>query len=207
GRSHSQDTLRLLNASGASAAMILPIGRTGAGAEVYQEARVDADVILTFKQLHAANPGLNICMDIQSASNLAFLMPHIEGGCDGGCGGLMSSPLFAAGMVCLSGFLDTLFCQAFYNSDIIRILRKILVGRDIADTVHVRVPDRAYHSALVQVPTPPGLAGRRFQSVFSQLLREGQVCVGIYRVGLNRGNQGPYVYTCPTKDAIVEVGQ
>jgi len=78
--------------------------------DVYHEARLDADVVLNYNQLIALNPNLEIFMDVNAATNLAFLMPRLETG-KGSTADFLTSPFFASGMVFLSGFMDTLFCQ------------------------------------------------------------------------------------------------
>ena len=101
--------LRRLNVASAYKAIILP-NREGPSVDVYQEARLDADVVLTYNQLTAINPKLEIFMNIHAAANLAFLMPGLERG-KGSTANFITSPFFAAGTVFLSGFMDTLFCQ------------------------------------------------------------------------------------------------
>lgn len=95
--------------------MILP-NRQHHSVDVYYEARLDADVVLTYNQLIALNSDLDIFMDINAGTNLSFLMPCLEQG-KGSTADFITSPFFAAGTVFLSGFMDTLFCQVgFYDS-------------------------------------------------------------------------------------------
>lgn len=102
--------MKQLNVAGAHCAVILPTVKDDCNNGAYQEARLDADVILTYQHLTAISPGLDIFMDINSGANLAFLIPHLK--CKSGTTReLIDTPLVASGTVFLSGFLDSLFCQ------------------------------------------------------------------------------------------------
>lgn len=109
GSAKSPKDLNQLNLSSASKAIILP-SRQRRPDDVYHEARLDADVVLTYNQLTALNPYLEIFMDIHAATNLTFLMPTLEPR-KGTTANFITSPLFASGHVFLSGIMDTLFCQ------------------------------------------------------------------------------------------------
>lgn len=110
GSTHSQGYIKQLNVAEAHCAVILPTVKNACNNGAYREARLDADVILTYQNLTAISPGLDIFMDINSGANLAFLIPQLK--CKlGTTRELIDTPLVASGTVFLSGFLDSLFCQ------------------------------------------------------------------------------------------------
>ena len=95
--------------------------------EKEEENLMDAQTIFKYNIIKKRNKDVRIITELYSHQNLAYLddpsIYHVinEYGYD-------QTPIFAAGEVYSSGLMDSLVCQACYNSALITVLRQLVIG-------------------------------------------------------------------------------
>ena len=72
------------------------------------------------------------------------------------------SPLFAAGDVYISSFIDTLTAQAFFNSQIVTIVQQVLTGHSDQQEQIVNADPDLIQSNLWQVHVPENCVNKDF---------------------------------------------
>ena len=177
----------------------------------------DAETIFAYQGIKRLNPKIDIVTELVEQSNIDFLDADVEKLNTAAS----KTPLqMAAGCVYISGMLDTLICQAFYNPQITNVLRKIVAGSDpVADNAwnekwEERVGSNLQDSHLFQVSIPSEFYGKTYGELFSHfaLLEERLLPLALLRGVWGTLNQGPlgnrlpYVYTNPRPGAPLHKG-
>lgn len=124
-----------------------------------EENLLDAKTIFKYNIIKKKNRNVNVVTELINQNNIAFLLDSP----------LMfpffkyykydQTPVFTCGEVYLSSLMDSLICQAYYNSALINVLKSLLIGdnkkksgsgskRDDHDFSHVQTSNM-YH---IQVP-------------------------------------------------------
>ena len=97
------------------------------------------------------------------------------------------TPVFTCGEVYLSSLMDSLICQAYYNSALINVLKSLLIGdrtkksgnsskRDDQDFSHVPT------SNMYHIQVPQYYINKRYQKLFDNLTtRRQMIPLGLYR--------------------------
>ena len=89
---------------------------------------LDAKTIFKYNIIKSKYPKVNVVTELINHENIAFLLDNP----------LMfpffkhyiydQTPVFACGEVYLSSLMDSLICQAYYNSALINVLKMLLIG-------------------------------------------------------------------------------
>jgi hypothetical protein len=93
-----------------------------------EENLLDAKTIFKYNIIKKKNPEVNVVTELINQNNIAFLLDSP----------LMfpffkfykydQTPVFTCGEVYLSSLMDSLICQAYYNSALINVLKSLLIG-------------------------------------------------------------------------------
>lgn len=149
------------------------------------------------------NEHAHVVVEMVRHANVGYLDPD---GMNSGNVDFKMTPQFASGALIVSELLDTLVCQAFYNSKIIEVLNKLIEGKATERSTTASANSDMLGSGLYQIPIPDGLESRSYGSLYKLLSRRGQIPLGILRgvsattkIGAHK-NKLPYVYTNPSKD-------
>jgi hypothetical protein len=93
-----------------------------------EENLLDAKTIFKYNIIKKKNPKVNVVTELINQSNIAFLLddplllPFFK------YYQYDQTPVFASGEVYLSSLMDSLICQAYYNSALINVLKQLLIG-------------------------------------------------------------------------------
>ncbi|EKX45914.1 hypothetical protein GUITHDRAFT_138739 [Guillardia theta CCMP2712] len=148
---------------------------------------VDADALFVYQSITKVRPEVHIVCEIVNSKNLGFL--DIDGAVP-----------FAAGMVYVNSVLDKLAVQAYYNVNLVRILRELVVNN--CDTPIYSVPN-LHPSQLSFFPVPVDFEGKPYIQLFQYLVLKCMTLpLGIYRKS-EKSNPVPYVITSPSADMLV----
>jgi len=156
-----------------------------------------------------------IVCEIDSGSNVSFLVDDssvdadpektaesISGMTDNSF--TMLAP-FAAGAVYVDSLQDKLAVQAFYNVNLLRIIRELVVGQ--AEEELYKEPNVS-PSHLTFTPVPARFHGKSYIQLFQHLIvNRMAIPLGLYRStpwGIPRDGNLPYVITNPNADLLVQ---
>ncbi len=177
----------------------------------------DADAIFCYQAVRRMNETCHIVVEIVRHTNVSYLDP--ETGLNSTEVDYKFTPQFAAGSLFATSLLDTLVCQAFYNTKIIEILNLLVGGiekREIEKATNQYYKNNTgttskamkglIGSSLYQIPLPDGLVSRTYGALYSLLAKRKQIPLGILRGVFSTTKSGPkanvmpYVFTNPPKD-------
>jgi hypothetical protein len=88
------------------------------------DALVDADAIFCYQAVKRLNETANIVVEVVRQSNVSYLDP--ETGLNSTDIDYKFTPQFASGALFTTSLLDTLACQAFYNTKIVEVINKFV---------------------------------------------------------------------------------
>lgn len=179
-------------------------------------ALIDADAVFTYQCVRRMNENISCVVEIVKSENVKYLDPEAV---------VMTStnieykftPQFASGALFTSSLLDTLVCQAFYNTKIIKVIAELFSGVErksraelLANIKGDKKHDRRGISAIVSSTlyqiSIPDLPNRTYGYLFKHLAHQGIIPLGIYRGVFPHMKVGPkqnkycYCYTNPAKD-------
>jgi hypothetical protein len=189
------------------------------------DALVDADAIFCYQAVKRLNESANIVVEIVRQSNVSYLEP--ETGLNSTAIDYKFTPQFASGALFTTSLLDTLACQAFYNSKVVEVINKF-VGFGVeykekvdrhgsvsapsspprnkhTDASNAEGPNRTLFnpktligSALYQIPVlVEGLESRTYGALYSHLAKRKQIPLGILRGVFNNTKSGPKANKMP----------
>ena len=179
-------------------------------------ALIDADAVFTYQCVRRMNESASCVVEIVKSENVKYLDPeavvvtgnNIE---------YKFTPQFASGALFTSSLLDTLVCQAFYNTKIIKVITELFSGVErksrnelLAIVKGDKILNKKGVSAIVgstlyQVSLPD-LANRTYGYLYKHLASKGIIPLGVYRGVFAHMKLGPkqnkysYCYTNPAKD-------
>lgn len=88
----------------------------------------DAKTIFMYNIIKKKNPKVNVVTELIKEDNIAYMLddPRLnflmsEYGYD-------KTPIFTSGEIYLSSLMDSLICQAYYNSELTTVLRQLIIG-------------------------------------------------------------------------------
>jgi potassium large conductance calcium-activated channel subfamily M alpha protein 1 len=93
-----------------------------------EEDLLDARTIFKYKTVKKIRPEIPIVTELVCPQNLVFLLPHPKDYAVMRKYGYAQTPTFASGEIYFSSVIDSLICQAYYNSALITVLHQLLVG-------------------------------------------------------------------------------
>ena len=91
----------------------------------------DADIIFSYHAVKRLNPALHVVVEMVRPSNMHYLTATSSDERNSTAAvhnNYKFTPQFASGSLFLTSFLDTLVCQSFYNTRIVDIVHKMIVG-------------------------------------------------------------------------------
>ncbi|CAI2375890.1 unnamed protein product [Moneuplotes crassus] len=154
--------------------------------EKEEENLMDAQTIFKYNIIKR-HADVKIITELYSHENLAYLdSPNIyhvmnEYGYD-------QTPIFASGQVYSSSLMDSLVCQACYNSALITVLRQLVIGetRRSFQKKNMMIFGKEFNkiksSNLYHVRVPMHLIGETFGTLYKQFSLEKQMIpLGLYR--------------------------
>ncbi len=88
----------------------------------------DAKTIFMYNIIKKKNPNVNVVTELIKEENIGFMLddPRLYG--------LMrkykydKTPIFTSGEIYLSSLMDSLLCQAYYNSELTTVLKQLIIG-------------------------------------------------------------------------------
>ena len=93
-----------------------------------EEPMRDARTIFMYNIVKEKNPKVNVVTELIIEDNIAYMLddPRLyflmnEYGYD-------KTPIFTSGDIYLSSLMDSLLCQAYYNSELITVLKQLIIG-------------------------------------------------------------------------------
>ena len=153
-------------------------------------------------------PGVPIVCEIDNGANVSFLcgeetMIDEEQTVDRS---FTNTGPFAAGAVYVDSLQDKLSVQAFYNPNLVRIIRELVVGQ--AEEGEYEEPNVA-PSHLTFTKVPRNFHGKSFIQLFQHLMvKDMALPLGLYRSAPwghhASGSQMPYVITNPPADLLMQ---
>jgi hypothetical protein len=139
----------LLRAGAMSARMVMVMGHHG-------QAIKDEDAIrisLTMSHIRTQS-NMYTMIELEDTVNMIFLDPTAWWPMNSDVGKDALAPIFAAGRIYSSTILDTLVCQAFFNSNMPKIMQNFISGPN----------------ALFHVPVPQKFHNRQYKELFEDFL-------------------------------------
>eukprot|EP01039_Chlorochromonas_danica_P014515 gene14515-16960_t len=119
------------------------------------DALVDADAIFCYQAVKRLNEAANVVVEIVRQSNVSYLDP--ETGLNSNDIDYKFTPQFASGALFTTSLLDTLACQAFYNTKIVEVINRFVgFGVEIKE----KAGDKHGSSSSSLAGGPPSPAGR-----------------------------------------------
>jgi len=117
----------------------------------------------------------------------------------------------AAGDIFNAGTIDTLTCQAFFNSHIVGIVQQLVSGScgntALQKTKKVMQQDPVIgdieESILQHIRCPVNMVGQTYGNLFDFLADDGAIPLGLYRTSGEMPTQDKYMYTNPSKKTIL----
>ena len=93
-----------------------------------EEDLLDARTIFKYKCVKKIRPEIPIVTELVCPQNLVFILPQPKDYAIMRKYGFAQTPTFASGEIYISSVIDSLICQAYYNSALITVLHQLLVG-------------------------------------------------------------------------------
>jgi hypothetical protein len=157
-----------------------------------EENLMDAQTIFKYNIIKRRHKSVKIITELYSHQNLAYLdEPNIywvmnEYGYD-------LTPIFAAGEVYSSSLMDSLICQACYNSALITVLKQLVIGETKKSFLKKNMIifgkefAKIKWSNLYYVNVPEDLVGSRFSKLYKEFTLEKQMIpLGLGRWGVEK---------------------
>ena len=155
-----------------------------------EENLLDAKTIFKYNIIKKKNPKVNVVTELINQSNIAFLLddplllPFFKYYL------YDQTPVFASGEVYLSSLMDSLICQAYYNSALINVLKQLLIGDSKKNSnqgsKRIKIQDSDFShvqtSNLYHIKVPKYYHGKRYSKLFDNLTtRRSMIPLGLYR--------------------------
>ena len=155
-----------------------------------EENLLDAKTIFKYNIIKKKNPKVNVVTELINQSNIAFLLddplllPFFKYYL------YDQTPVFASGEVYLSSLMDSLICQAYYNSALINVLKQLLIGDSKKNSnqgsKRIKIQDSDFShvqtSNLYHIKVPKYYHGKRYSKLFDNLTtRRSVIPLGLYR--------------------------
>jgi hypothetical protein len=167
-----------------SRAIILSSGSDSSNEEVGYLA--DADALFTYQSIAKVRPGVPIVCEIDTGGNVSFLCGDQQENTsktdDDESAFIDFTQLgpFAAGAVYVDSLIDKLAVQCFYNSNLLRVIRELVVGQAEEESY----PEANVNpSHLTFTPVPARFHGKSYIQLFQYLMsKQMQIPLGLYRL-------------------------
>ncbi|CAI2372794.1 unnamed protein product [Moneuplotes crassus] len=179
--------------------------------EKEEENLMDAQTIFKYNIIKKRHNSVKIITELYSHENLAYLddptIYHVMNDY-----GYDQTPTFAAGQVYSSSLMDSLVCQACYNSALITVLRQLVIGeaRKSFQKKNMMIFGKEFNkiksSNLYHVKVPSNLVGENFGTLYKEFALEKQMIpLGLYRTDIiikeKEQKSINYVVTNPAYDS------
>jgi hypothetical protein len=142
----------------------------------------DADALFTYQSIAKVRPGIPIVCEIDDGSNVSFLCGDNNKNDVGDEEEFTNFTLlgpFASGAVYVDSLQDKLAVQAFYNPNLLRIIRELVVGQAEEE---VYSESNVTPSHLTFTPVPVRFHGKSYIQLFQYLIvKQMAIPLGLYR--------------------------
>jgi hypothetical protein len=151
---------------------------------------LDAKTIFKYNIIKKKNPGVNVVTELINQENLAYLLDNPllyhfmrEFEYD-------QTPVFASGEVYLSSIMDSLVCQAYYNHELITVIKQLIGEHKKSSTSGSQKRIKSQDTNFSHVPTsnlyhikvPKKYIGKKYLNLFDVLTtRMFMIPLGLYR--------------------------
>ena len=168
-----------------SRAIILSSGSDSSdGSKEAEGYLADADALFTYQSIAKVRPGVPIVCEIDNGGNVSFLCGDGQGKGqeedeEGEFTDFTLLGPFAAGAVYVDSLQDKLAVQAYYNPNLLRVIRELVVGQAEEETY----PEpNVTPSHLTCTPVPARFHGKSYIQLFQYLIsKQMQIPLGLYR--------------------------
>jgi hypothetical protein len=160
---------------------------------------------MPMQSIAKVRPGVPIVCEIDNGANVSFLCGESKANDEkqDSWSFTMTAP-FASGTVYVDSLQDKLSVQAFYNTNLLRIIRELVIGQ----AEDGEYSEYVLPSHLTFTRVPPQFHGKSFIQLFHHLmLKNLALPIAVYRSAPwgehVSGSQMPYVLTNPTSDLLM----
>lgn len=171
-----------------SRAIILGSGSESSdGSQEAEGYLADADALFTYQSIAKVRPGVPIVCEIDNGANVSFLCGDEQGKAqeddeEGEFSDFTLLGPFAAGAVYVDSLQDKLAVQAYYNPNLLRVIRELVVGQAEEETYQ---EPNVTPSHLTFTPVPARFHGKSYIQLFQYLIsKQMQIPLGLYRLGI-----------------------
>lgn len=148
----------------------------------------DAKTIFMYNIIKKKNPKVNVVTELIKEDNIAYMLddPRLnflmsEYGYD-------KTPIFTSGEIYLSSLMDSLICQAYYNSELTTVLRQLIIGdaqkpkQGARTSIWEQDFSNVLTSNLYHVEVPRQFSNRKYSNLFDYLTtRRSMIPIALYR--------------------------
>lgn len=92
------------------------------------ESMRDAKTIFMYNIIKKKNPLVNVVTELIKEENIAYMLDDPRLYFLMGEYGYDKTPIFTSGEIYLSSLMDSLLCQAYYNSELITVIKQLIIG-------------------------------------------------------------------------------
>lgn len=151
---------------------------------------LDAKTIFKYNIIKKKKKDVNVVTELVNQENIAFLLDdpllyHFMRAFD-----YDQTPVFASGEVYLSSLMDCLVCQAYYNNELLIVLRQMIIGEakksNSSSSKRIKIQDTSFShvptSNLYHIKVPEKYVGKKYSKLFDALTtRMFMIPMGLYR--------------------------
>ena len=168
-----------------SRAIILSRGHSDSADSSMSGYMRDADALFTYQSIAKVRPDVSVVCEIDDGSNVSFFADDsvIKDAAtvneDNNTSTFTMEAPFAAGAVYVDSLQDKLAVQAYYNPNLLRVIRELVVGQAEEETY----PEpNVTPSHLTCTPVPARFHGKSYIQLFQYLIsKQMQIPLGLYR--------------------------
>ena len=88
----------------------------------------DAKTIFMYNIIKKKNPNVNVVTELIKEDNIAYMLDDPRLNFLMRVYGYDKTPIYTSGEIYLSSLMDSLLCQAYYNSELTTVLRQLIIG-------------------------------------------------------------------------------
>ena len=93
-----------------------------------EECMRDAKTVFMYNIIKKKNPHVNVVTELIKEDNIAYMLEDPRLYFLMNSYGYDKTPIFTSGEIYLSSLMDSLLCQAYYNSELTTVLKQLIIG-------------------------------------------------------------------------------
>ncbi|PVV03923.1 hypothetical protein BB560_001576 [Smittium megazygosporum] len=168
--------------------------------------------VINIEALTASIPNYNLMVELNYRENMQFIGDPSPLEIDELYIQSLLMPCFMSGSCLIPNMLDTMICQAFYNENLIPLMKKLIYPNNnltqeigISSMISAGLPEKYLtvlkpdptdcdSSSIFLVPVPKKYVNSTFSSLFYELnIKYSSLCIGLYR---NSNSVTQNIYGC-----------